>query len=108
MGERIKSERRGFVFLILTALTLTIPGLLIAVFTQIFMDNMFSMGDGGWLKMIIVGIALVSVSQTVLTYIQSDVLARMNRKLTVETGRGLMKICSAFRSHFMSRDMPVN
>ena len=91
MGERIKSERRGFVFLILTALTLTIPGLLIAVFTQIFMDNMFSMGDGGWLKMIIVGIALVSVSQTVLTYIQSDVLARMNRKLTVETGRGLME-----------------
>lgn len=70
-------------FIFLVGLMLIIPGLVIPVFSGIFVDKILVAGLEGWLRPLLVGIAITAILRLVMTWLQNYYLLRLHMQLSI-------------------------
>lgn len=83
MRSRIPLHDTALYFLVGCGLLLVLPGLLLPVFTKVFVDDVLMPGRDDWLGPLLVGLALVTAARALLTWVQRATLARFRVKLSL-------------------------
>ena len=86
--ERLKSSFAAIVYCIFAGFLLVIPGLVIPVFNQIFIDNILVEKKAEWLRPLLLAMFLTLVVQVALTFLQRRYLRQLKIKLAVSMSSG--------------------
>lgn len=85
----LKSRLRGFqlylIYLVLAGFLMVLPGLVIPVFTRIFVDNILLQNMKSWVPPLLIGMGLTAVLRLGLTWLQNYYLLQMETKLALST-----------------------
>jgi NHLM bacteriocin system ABC transporter peptidase/ATP-binding protein len=87
---RFAGLERPLAFLALASLALVIPGIVLPVFSRIFVDYVLVRGMDDYLVPLLIGMALTAVARVVLTALQTRTLTATRMVMTLTTGRQLM------------------
>ncbi len=83
MRERLRGSEWALLFVVLASLALVVPGLLVPIFSQIFVDQYLVQGSGGIIGPLVLGMALTALLRAALTFLQQHYLLRMQNKLAL-------------------------
>lgn len=83
--ERLKGSELILSLVIISGLFLVIPGLVIPTFSSIFVDDILLGKKDYWLRALVWGMVLTGALQTILTYIKSQYLLKMQTKIAIVT-----------------------
>lgn len=83
LSKRLKGSKNALLFIFLASLMLVVPGLVIPVFTRIFVDNVLVGGMKSWFKPLLVGMTVTMILRGLLTWIQQYYLMRLEMKLAL-------------------------
>ncbi|NLW38815.1 MAG: NHLP family bacteriocin export ABC transporter peptidase/permease/ATPase subunit, partial [Peptococcaceae bacterium] len=75
----------ALIFVILVGLLLVVPGLVIPVFSKIFVDDILLAGRENWLIPLLLGMGVTALLRGILTWIQQYYLARLETKIALQT-----------------------
>ena len=78
-----KGHNSDLLFLFLTGLGLLIPGLLIPVFSQIFIDQVFMKEASSWFLPLMIGLTFSALLRFLFTWLQQSSLVRFEASLAV-------------------------
>ena len=81
--QRLKGSEMTLCLVFLAGLFLVIPGLVIPTFSKIFIDDILLGGKTYWIRALVWGIVITGVIQSVLTYLQSQYLLKMQTKIAI-------------------------
>ncbi len=81
--ERLKGHRTSLVYVSLCTFTLVLPGLVMPVYSRVFVDHVFVGGAFDWLKPLIAAMVATGIVTTVLSYLQMNSLLRLHFKLAI-------------------------
>ena len=70
-------------YLVLVGVALVLPGLVVPVFTSVFIDKLLVSGMEGWLKPLLVGMALTALLRVALTWLESYYLLRVRTQIAL-------------------------
>jgi NHLM bacteriocin system ABC transporter peptidase/ATP-binding protein len=80
---RLDGSRRALLFVFLAGLGLVVPGLILPVFTRVFVDQILVAGHDSWFRPLLLGMAMTAVVRGVLMWLQSRFLLRLTLKLSI-------------------------
>jgi NHLM bacteriocin system ABC transporter peptidase/ATP-binding protein len=83
--RRLGGSREAVAFLLLASLALVLPGMVVPTFTQVFIDKVVVGRLEGWLRPLLVGMAVTALLRGGLALVQTRLLNRLKLKLTVTT-----------------------
>lgn len=83
LQRRFIGAKAALVYVILAGLFLVIPGLVIPVFSRIFVDNVLITGMTGWLRPLLVAMTITALLRGALTWCQEHYLLRFETKLAL-------------------------
>lgn len=83
IARRLQGAWVSLVFLILVGLLLVVPGLLVPVYTKIFIDEYLIGQHSAWVRPLLLGMALTAVVRGLLSWLQSHVLNRLRTQLAI-------------------------
>ncbi len=83
IGERLKGQKSAVAALLCTGLLLVIPGLLIPVFSQIFIDNLFLGENSDWIGGLLVAMAATLLFRSLFTWYRGSVRMKLQSKLAL-------------------------
>ena len=81
--SRLKGTTGALAYCMFAGLLLTLVGLVVPVFTQIFVDEILIQGRQHWLRPLLLAMAIAAVLQGVLTLLRLRYLRRLKIKLAV-------------------------
>lgn len=82
--DRLQGSWGAILYCFLAGFFLVIPGLVLPVFNQIFVDNILVENRTEWLRPLILGMSITVIIQVLLTLLQRRFLRKLNIKLSVE------------------------
>lgn len=82
--DRLRGSWGAILYCFLAGFFLVIPGLVLPVFNQIFVDNILVENRADWLRPLIFGMTITVIIQVLLTFLQRRFLRKLNIKLSVE------------------------
>ncbi len=88
---RFDGVRKGLLFVVLTALALVVPGVVLPVFSRIFVDYVIIRSLADWLPALLVGMGLTAVARFVLLQLQGRALLAVQMRMSLQTGTHLMR-----------------
>jgi ATP-binding cassette, subfamily C, bacterial len=88
--KRLSGSAAALWFVVLAGLGLALPGLLIPLFAQIFVDDILISGKRDWLSGLLVGMALTAAMRALLTGLQRSYLIKLLIKLSVHMATGFL------------------
>ncbi|MGD9971523.1 MAG: NHLP family bacteriocin export ABC transporter peptidase/permease/ATPase subunit [Desulfatirhabdiaceae bacterium] len=83
LTSRLAGFHSALTYVILAGLFLVVPGIVIPVFSKIFVDQILVQHLQDWLTPLLLGMGLTAVLRTVLTWFQKACLLRMETKLSL-------------------------
>jgi NHLM bacteriocin system ABC transporter peptidase/ATP-binding protein len=83
LARRLAGARAGLLFVLLASLALAGPGLLTPVFTRVFVDYYLVAHMTGWLRPLLLGMALAALVRAGLTWVQQQALLRLETRLAL-------------------------
>lgn len=83
LWERLRGAAGALAYCVLAGFLLTIPGLVIPVFSQIFVDEILVQGRQHWLRPLLIGMVFTAILQGLLTLLRLRFLRRLEIKLSV-------------------------
>ena len=83
LWERLQGSWGALIYCVLAGLLLVIPGLAMAAFSRIFVDDVLVQNRDEWLRPLIIGILFTGVLNGFLTLLELQFLRRMKIKLSV-------------------------
>lgn len=83
LKKRLPGSRLALGYVVLATLALVLPGIVIPVFSRIFVDNILIQGSQLWLKPVLLAMAVTAIVRGSLTYLQQRGLLRLEMKLAV-------------------------
>ena len=83
MGRRLQGSEWALAFVVLASLALIVPGIVIPVFSQIFIDQYLVQGSQSILRPLLIGMLLTAPLRAGLTWLQQRYLLRLQTKLAV-------------------------
>ena len=83
LGRRLKGFEAALTYVVLAGLLLVIPGLLIPVFSRVFVDNILIGRMEGWLKPLLLAMGVTALFRGLLTWFQQSYLLRLETKLAL-------------------------
>jgi NHLM bacteriocin system ABC transporter peptidase/ATP-binding protein len=93
LKERLKGEKLSVLYVIILGACMILPGLILPIFSQVFIDDVLLGDNKDWFKAIVWGMVLVSGFQAILIYTQSRLLLRLQTKMALSsTSRFLFKL----------------
>lgn len=84
--QRLKGERASLMSLVVTGLFLILPGMLIPVFSQVFIDDILIGGNTDWMTALLVIMAATILYQAGFSYYRGILLLRLQNKLILLSG----------------------
>ena len=90
LTRRLAGSRAALLFVALAGLGLVIPGLVVPVFSMVFVDEVLVGGKVDWLPALLAGMAATAVLRGAFTYLQRRYLLRLLMKLGVNMSTGFM------------------
>jgi NHLM bacteriocin system ABC transporter peptidase/ATP-binding protein len=90
LKSRIKGSEMALMFAVLAGLFLVIPGLVIPVFSKIFIDQVLLGDMQDWLLPLLFGMAITAVLRAALTWLQRYYLLRLELKLALSSASQFM------------------
>ena len=87
---RFGPVREALVYVVLVSLALVIPGVLLPVFSRIFIDYVLIRALHDWLGPLLAGLALTAVVRFVLLQLERHTLLKARMVMSVSTGNALM------------------
>ncbi|AFY27474.1 NHLP family bacteriocin export ABC transporter peptidase/permease/ATPase subunit [Cyanobium gracile] len=81
IAQRLALEKAGVLFTLITGLLLVLPQVLIPVFSQVYIDEIWGQGMQAWLKPMLWALVLVLLLQTLLKHLQLTAIRRLTRRL---------------------------
>lgn len=81
--SRLGGSTSPLAFVLLATLLLVVPGLVIPVFSMVFVDHVLVGDNGAWLKPLLFGMAATLILNGALTWLQQTALARLELKLAL-------------------------
>ncbi len=87
---RLRGARGAILFLVLAGLGLVLPGLLVPVWSQVFVDEILVGGKRDWLMPLLGGMLLTALLRAVLTRLQRFYLIRLHMRLAVGMSSGFL------------------
>lgn len=85
LGRRLTGSWMPLVYLMVATLALVVPGILIPVFSRVFVDDYLINGMERWLKPLLVVMAITAILRTGLTFLQQEALLRIETRLSIST-----------------------
>ncbi|WP_392535971.1 NHLP family bacteriocin export ABC transporter peptidase/permease/ATPase subunit [Nostoc sp. C117] len=82
--DRLRGSWGAILYCFLAGFFLVIPGLVLPVFNQIFVDNILVENRTDWLRPLVLGMTITVIIQVLLTLLQRRFLRKLNIKLSVE------------------------
>ncbi|MEH2078544.1 MAG: NHLP family bacteriocin export ABC transporter peptidase/permease/ATPase subunit [Nostoc sp.] len=82
--DRLQGSWGAILYCFLAGFFLVIPGLILPVFNQIFVDNVLVENRTDWLRPLILGMTTTVIIQVLLTLLQRRFLRKLNIKLSVK------------------------
>lgn len=83
LGRRMQGSRSALLFTLGLSLVLIVPGLLVPVFTQIFIDQILVNRFASWLTPLLIGMGICALVQGLLTWLQREVLLRFETRVAL-------------------------
>ena len=80
---RLQGSRAAFTFAVLASLGLVIPGLVIPLFSQVFIDDFLIGQMKGWVLPLLVGMGITALLRAALTWLQQAQLLRLETRLSL-------------------------
>ena len=90
LKKRLQGSEMALTYVILVGLALVIPGLLIPVFSKIFVDDILLANRQAWLVPLLLGMGLTGLLRGMLTWIQKYYLLRLQTKIALTTSGQFM------------------
>lgn len=85
LSSRIKGSEKALIFAILAGLFLVLPGLVIPVFSKVFIDQVLLGNLENWLFPLLIGMGLTALLRAFLTWLQRYYLLRLEMKLALSS-----------------------
>lgn len=85
LGRRLSGSELALVYVVLTSLALVVPGLVIPVFTKVFVDEVLVRGLKDWFQPLLLGMGITAVLRCGLTWLRAHYLLRLETKLALST-----------------------
>jgi ATP-binding cassette, subfamily C, bacterial len=83
LWSRLKGTTGALIYCLVAGFLLTLVGLVVPVFTQIFVDEILIQGRQHWLRPLLLGMAIAAILQGGLTLLRLRYLRRLKIKLSV-------------------------
>jgi NHLM bacteriocin system ABC transporter peptidase/ATP-binding protein len=83
LRRRLEGSELGLLYAVLVSLFLALPGLVVPVFTQVFVDYVLVRDLRGWIGPLLLGMALTAALRASLTWLQRRALLRLETKLAL-------------------------
>lgn len=81
--DRLKNFYIPLIYSILIGLFLIIPGLVIPIFTKVFIDDFLIKGLTNWIGPLLIGMIITAILRGILTWLSQYVLLKMGTKLAI-------------------------
>ncbi|QNO27314.1 NHLP family bacteriocin export ABC transporter peptidase/permease/ATPase subunit [Sphingopyxis sp. OPL5] len=91
LRQRFDGVRTALWFVVLTALALVVPGVVLPVFSRIFVDYVLVRGLSDWLLPLLIGMGLTAMVRFILLELQERTLLRARMAMSLNTGGALMR-----------------
>jgi NHLM bacteriocin system ABC transporter peptidase/ATP-binding protein/NHLM bacteriocin system ABC transporter ATP-binding protein len=85
LKQRLHGSEVALGFVVLTGLTLVVPGLLIPAFIRVFVDEILVKGLDNLMKPLLIGMGLTMLVNAALTWLREYYLLRLETKLALST-----------------------
>lgn len=85
LKKRLSGSRTALTYAVLTGLALVIPGLVVPIFSKVFVDEVLVRGMEDWFRPLLLGMAITAVIRACLTWLQQHYLLRFETKLALST-----------------------
>lgn len=109
LKERLNGSKTALIYIILVGLALVIPGLVIPIFTRIFVDDVLLSGRDSWVVPLLVGMGITAVLRGILTWLRQYYLLKLETKITLVTSSQflwhLLKLPTEFFSQRSAGDI---
>jgi len=83
LSKRLPSKLSPWAFLTISSLALIVPGMLVPVFSKIFIDNILVGGLSTWLNRLLPAMGITALVAATLTYLQANTLTRLQAHLAL-------------------------
>jgi NHLM bacteriocin system ABC transporter peptidase/ATP-binding protein len=83
LRARLRGSAGGLAFVVLASLAVVLTGVLIPLFTRVFVDYVLVQGFQGWVLPLLLGMAVTAVFRAGVTWLQRVSLLRLSTKLAV-------------------------
>lgn len=81
--ERLKGQESALAALVISGLLLVVPGIVIPVFSQIFVDHVLMSGSSKWLGTLLLAMAGTVLFQSLFTLYRGKILIRLQAKMAL-------------------------
>jgi len=83
LKSRLAGTRAALAFVLLAGLALVIPGMVVPVFSKVFLDSVLLEGRRDWLPLLLVAMGLAALLMGALTWLQQSYLLRLETRMAV-------------------------
>jgi NHLM bacteriocin system ABC transporter peptidase/ATP-binding protein len=83
LQKRFVNTHKEIIFLVIAGVALVIPGMLIPIFTSIFIDDYLVGGMKSWLGPILLGMTITAMFRGMLTWLKKHYLLRLKTKISL-------------------------
>ena len=90
LAARFAGVRPALLFIFLTSLALVVPGIILPVFSRIFVDYVLIRKLDDWLAPLLIGMALTALVRFALIELEKQMLVKARLAMSLSTGVGFM------------------
>ena len=90
LRRRLEGSRAALAFVLLAGLALAVPGLVVPVFSKIFVDSVLLENRRDWLGPLLLAMGLAALLTGLLTWIQQVYLLRLETRMAVGSSSGFL------------------
>lgn len=83
LRSRLKSVTSGVAFVLFASLALSLTGLVLPIFTKVFVDYVLVRDNRDWIAPLLIGLGITALFRYGLTWLQMQSLLRLSTKLAV-------------------------
>ncbi|MBF0402867.1 MAG: NHLP family bacteriocin export ABC transporter peptidase/permease/ATPase subunit [Nitrospirae bacterium] len=83
LTRRLKGSEAALLYVVITSLFLVVPGIIIPIFSKVFVDDILVNGMKKWIYPLLWGMAATALINFLLTWIQQYYLAKLETKFAV-------------------------
>jgi len=105
LSRRFRNSGTALAYVVLAGLFLVIPGMVIPVYSRVFVDNILVSGMEGWFRPLLIAMAATAVVRGGLTWLQQYYLLRFETRLSVASSARFLAHIFKLPIEFFSQRM---